>query len=143
MNCQDFLEFVNESGEDGFMVFSVGSIVSGFNNMDLTESIALLLSRLPQRVVWKHVGATPTNIGSNTKIASWIPQTALLGISLQCCCSYYCCCCFLLFFSCPLCVELCVLNEGQLDINSVCRNILFRRVIPMFCFSKIKIINLE
>ena len=67
------------SGDAGFIVFSTGSIVaSGFDD-NLTESIALVLKKLPQRVVWKHNGSTPKNLGSNTKISPWLPQPALLG----------------------------------------------------------------
>ncbi|XP_072046053.1 UDP-glucuronosyltransferase 1-2-like [Amphiura filiformis] len=75
----DFQEFANGSGDAGFIVFSTGSIVaSGFDDT-FVESIALIFKTLPQRVVWKHSGSTPKNLGSNTKIAPWLPQAALLA----------------------------------------------------------------
>ncbi|XP_072046054.1 LOW QUALITY PROTEIN: UDP-glucuronosyltransferase 2A3-like [Amphiura filiformis] len=75
----DFQEFVDGSGDAGFIVFSTGSIVaSGFDDT-FVESIALVLKKLPQRVFWKHSGSTPKNLGSNTKIAPWLPQAALIA----------------------------------------------------------------
>uniref|UniRef100_A0A9L0ICP7 Glucuronosyltransferase n=1 Tax=Equus asinus TaxID=9793 RepID=A0A9L0ICP7_EQUAS len=67
-------EFVQGSGEDGIVVFSLGSIVQ-----DLTEEkanmIALALAQIPQ----KFRGKKPDTLGPNTQLFKWIPQNDLLG----------------------------------------------------------------
>ena len=44
-----------------------------------TQFITRVLSKLPQRVVWKHDGPTLLNLGPNIKTMKWLPQNNLLG----------------------------------------------------------------
>ena len=81
---QDFKAFVDGSGDAGFIVFSLGSIVKNVFDSDLMEKIASVFNKLPHRVVWKHDGITPKNLGANTKVSPWIPQAALLGKNHVC-----------------------------------------------------------
>ncbi|XP_043533221.1 UDP-glucuronosyltransferase 2C1-like [Chiloscyllium plagiosum] len=71
-------EFVQSSGEHGIIVMSLGSMVSSLS-MHITMQIAEALAQVPQKVIWKHNGETPPNIGNNTLLAKWIPQNDLLG----------------------------------------------------------------
>ncbi|XP_047654772.1 UDP-glucuronosyltransferase 2A1 isoform X1 [Phacochoerus africanus] len=71
-------EFVQSSGEDGIVVFTLGSMVK-----NLTEAradlIASALAQIPQKVLWRYSGKRPTTLGANTRLYDWIPQNDLLG----------------------------------------------------------------
>ncbi|XP_008067707.1 UDP-glucuronosyltransferase 2B4-like isoform X3 [Carlito syrichta] len=71
-------DFVQSSGENGIVVFSLGSMVS-----DMTEErvnvIASALAQIPQKVLWRFNGKKPDTLGPNTRLYKWIPQNDLLG----------------------------------------------------------------
>ncbi|XP_008062242.1 UDP-glucuronosyltransferase 2B17-like isoform X3 [Carlito syrichta] len=71
-------DFVQSSGGNGVVVFSLGSMVS-----DLTEEranvIASALAQIPQKVLWRFDGKKPHTLGPNTKLYKWLPQNDLLG----------------------------------------------------------------
>uniref|UniRef100_A0A8C1URT3 glucuronosyltransferase n=1 Tax=Cyprinus carpio TaxID=7962 RepID=A0A8C1URT3_CYPCA len=71
-------EFVNGSGEHGFVVFTLGSMVS-----QLPEAKARVFfeafRQIPQRVLWRHTGPVPENAPKNVKLMKWLPQNDLLG----------------------------------------------------------------
>ncbi|XP_033625495.1 UDP-glucuronosyltransferase 2C1-like [Asterias rubens] len=76
---QEFETFVQGSGDEGVLVFSVSTLV---NIMDdkMADMIAGALARLPFRVIWKYMSERrPATLGNNTMLASWIPQNDLLG----------------------------------------------------------------
>ena len=76
---QDFEEFVQGSGDEGVLVFSVSTLVNTMDD-DMADMLAGALARLPLRVVWKYVGTRqPATLGNNTLLASWLPQNDLLG----------------------------------------------------------------
>ncbi|XP_071480336.1 UDP-glucuronosyltransferase 1A9-like [Diadema antillarum] len=68
-----------EGSRDGFIVFSLGSGTTAFDNQTVTDTIAKVFSKLPQRVVWRYVGPKPRYLGNNTLILNWLPQTDLLA----------------------------------------------------------------
>ncbi|XP_021574002.1 UDP-glucuronosyltransferase 2B4-like isoform X4 [Carlito syrichta] len=72
-------DFVQSSGENGIVVFSLGSMVS-----DMTEErvnvIASALAQIPQKVLWRFNGKKPDTLGPNTRLYKWIPQNDLLDI---------------------------------------------------------------
>ncbi|XP_051865824.1 UDP-glucuronosyltransferase 2A1-like [Pristis pectinata] len=70
--------FVQGSGEHGVVLLSLGTLVTTLPDW-MAETIAVSLSRLPQRVVWRHVGPVPKGVGNNTLVMGWIPQNDLLG----------------------------------------------------------------
>jgi glucuronosyltransferase len=45
----------------------------------MTEVIASAFARLPQKVVWRHLGERPLSLGNNTLLVKWLPQNDLLG----------------------------------------------------------------
>ncbi|XP_066566031.1 UDP-glucuronosyltransferase 2A1 isoform X2 [Amia ocellicauda] len=70
--------FVQSSGEHGIIIMSLGTLVNGLP-MELTEKIAAAFSQLPQKVIWRHLGERPSNLGNNTLLVKWMPQNDLLG----------------------------------------------------------------
>lgn len=71
-------EFVEGSGEHGIVVMSLGTLVKGLP-IDITSEIAAAFAQLPQKVIWRHLGERPSNLGNNTLLVKWLPQNDLLG----------------------------------------------------------------
>nr|XP_044986121.1 UDP-glucuronosyltransferase 2B1-like [Jaculus jaculus] len=71
-------DFVQSSGEDGIVVFSLGSMVSTLTE-EKANLIASALAQIPQKVIWRFDGKKPDTLGSNTRLYKWIPQNDLLG----------------------------------------------------------------
>lgn len=75
---QDFEKLVNSSGEHGFVVFSLGSMVSEIP-MNKAMDIAEALGYIPQTVIWRYTGKVPSNLANNTHLVKWLPQNDLLA----------------------------------------------------------------
>ncbi|XP_049324901.1 UDP glucuronosyltransferase 5 family, polypeptide D1 isoform X4 [Astyanax mexicanus] len=75
---QDLEAFVQSSGEHGFIIMTLGTLVDGLP-ADTAEEIAAVFSKLPQKVIWRHLGAKPSTLGNNTLLVDWMPQNDLLG----------------------------------------------------------------
>lgn len=71
-------EFVQSSGEHGFIVMSLGTLVKGLP-LEITSEIAAAFAQIPQKVIWRHAGEPPSNVGNNTLLVKWLPQNDLLG----------------------------------------------------------------
>ncbi|XP_043304410.1 UDP-glucuronosyltransferase 2A2 isoform X1 [Cervus canadensis] len=71
-------EFVQSSGEDGIVVFSLGSMVKNLTE-EKANRIASALAQIPQKVLWRYKGKKPATLGANTRLYDWIPQNDLLG----------------------------------------------------------------
>ncbi|XP_039324150.1 UDP-glucuronosyltransferase 2B7 [Saimiri boliviensis] len=71
-------EFVQSSGENGIVVFSLGSMVSTMTE-ERANVIASALAKIPQKVLWRFDGNKPDALGLNTRLYKWIPQNDLLG----------------------------------------------------------------
>ncbi|XP_047575403.1 UDP-glucuronosyltransferase 2A2 isoform X1 [Lutra lutra] len=71
-------EFVQSSGEDGVVVFSLGSMVKNLTD-EKANLIASALAQIPQKVLWRYKGKKPATLGHNTRLYDWIPQNDLLG----------------------------------------------------------------
>ncbi|KAH1170483.1 hypothetical protein KIL84_001468 [Mauremys mutica] len=71
-------EFVQSSGEHGIVVFSLGSMIYNLTE-EKSNMVALALSQIPQKVLWRYKGKKPETLGPNTRIYDWIPQNDLLG----------------------------------------------------------------
>ncbi|XP_061524999.1 UDP glucuronosyltransferase 5 family, polypeptide G1 [Phycodurus eques] len=74
----DLEAFVQSSGEHGVVVMSLGTLVSALPG-DVTEAIAAAFAQLPQKVIWRIKGETPSSLGNNTRLVDWLPQKDLLG----------------------------------------------------------------
>ncbi|XP_004419188.1 PREDICTED: UDP-glucuronosyltransferase 2C1-like [Ceratotherium simum simum] len=71
-------EFVQSSGEDGVVVFTLGSMVQNLTE-EKSNMIASALAQIPQKVLWRYTGKKPETLGPNTRLYEWIPQNDLLG----------------------------------------------------------------
>ncbi|XP_061114675.1 UDP-glucuronosyltransferase 1-2-like [Conger conger] len=71
-------EFVQSSGEHGVVLMSLGTLLGGLQP-HFSEVIASAFARLPQKVLWRHLGARPSTLGNNTLLVDWLPQNDLLG----------------------------------------------------------------
>ncbi|OWK13829.1 hypothetical protein Celaphus_00017445, partial [Cervus elaphus hippelaphus] len=70
-------EFVQSSGENGIVVFTLGSMISSMTE-ERANVIASALAQIPQKVLWRHDGKKPDTLGPNTRLYKWIPQNDLL-----------------------------------------------------------------
>ncbi|XP_057583688.1 UDP-glucuronosyltransferase 2B4-like [Hippopotamus amphibius kiboko] len=71
-------EFVQSSGENGIVVFTLGSMVSKVTE-ERANIIASAFAQIPQKVLWRYDGKKPDTLGPNTRLYKWIPQNDLLG----------------------------------------------------------------
>ena len=78
---KEWQSFVDSSGDHGVVVLAMGSIINDEITEEQVENIAISLSLLPQKVAWGYAGKLPKTLGNNTKVAKWIPQNDLLGIT--------------------------------------------------------------
>uniref|UniRef100_A0AAY4ED22 UDP-glucuronosyltransferase n=1 Tax=Denticeps clupeoides TaxID=299321 RepID=A0AAY4ED22_9TELE len=74
----DLEEFVNGSGKHGFVVFTLGSMVSKIPEAKAMEFFEAF-RQIPQRVLWRYTGPVPANVPKNVKLMKWLPQNDLLG----------------------------------------------------------------
>ncbi|KAM5271744.1 UDP-glucuronosyltransferase 2B15-like [Ctenodactylus gundi] len=71
-------DFVQSSGENGIVVFSLGSVVPNITE-ERANVISSALAQIPQKVLWRFDGKKPNTLGANTRLYEWIPQNDLLG----------------------------------------------------------------
>ncbi|XP_032190363.1 UDP-glucuronosyltransferase 2B31-like [Mustela erminea] len=71
-------EFVQSSGENGIVVFTLGSMITNLPE-EKANVIASALAQIPQKVLWRFAGKKPDKLGPNTRLYDWIPQNDILG----------------------------------------------------------------
>ncbi|XP_067236181.1 UDP-glucuronosyltransferase 2A3-like isoform X3 [Chanodichthys erythropterus] len=74
----DLEEFVQSSGEHGVIIMTLGTVFGQLLSEN-NDEIAAAFAQLPQKVIWRHTGPRPANLGNNTLIVDWLPQNDLLG----------------------------------------------------------------
>ncbi|KAG5283035.1 hypothetical protein AALO_G00037530 [Alosa alosa] len=77
-SSQEVEEFVNGSGEHGFVIFTLGSMVSQMPE-EKARVFFEAFRQIPQRVLWRYTGPVPENAPKNVKLMKWLPQNDLLG----------------------------------------------------------------
>ncbi|XP_046695513.1 UDP-glucuronosyltransferase 2C1-like isoform X4 [Silurus meridionalis] len=75
---KDMEDFVQSSGDDGIVVFSLGSMIRNLTK-ERANTIAAALGQIPQKVLWRYTGEKPETLSPNTRLYDWIPQNDLLG----------------------------------------------------------------
>ncbi|XP_030625691.1 UDP-glucuronosyltransferase 2A2 isoform X2 [Chanos chanos] len=75
---KDLEDFVQSSGDDGVVVFTLGSMVDKITK-EKSNIIAAALGQIPQKVLWRYSGERPDTLAPNTRLCDWLPQNDLLG----------------------------------------------------------------
>ncbi|KAI1900170.1 hypothetical protein AGOR_G00047250 [Albula goreensis] len=75
---EDMEELVLSSGDDGIVIFTLGSMIKNLT-MEKTNIIAHALGQIPQKILWRYSGEKPETLAPNTILYDWIPQNDLLG----------------------------------------------------------------
>ncbi|XP_029028724.1 UDP-glucuronosyltransferase 1-2-like isoform X4 [Betta splendens] len=71
-------DFVQGAGEHGVIVMSLGTLVNDLPK-EVTDAIANVFAKMPQKVIWRHKGKRPSTLGNNILLVDWMPQKDLLG----------------------------------------------------------------
>ncbi|XP_047445076.1 UDP-glucuronosyltransferase 1A1-like [Mugil cephalus] len=66
------------SGEHGFIVFTLGSLVSDMPE-EITSVFLEAFRQIPQKVFWRYTGKIPDDVPENVKMMKWVPQNDLLA----------------------------------------------------------------
>jgi len=77
----DLEKFANESGEDGFILFTLGSAIKSSSiPVEIVQTFVRVFSQIPQRVIWKwEADERPANLSPNVMTVKWAPQSDLLA----------------------------------------------------------------
>ncbi|XP_058163748.1 UDP-glucuronosyltransferase 3A1-like [Dasypus novemcinctus] len=79
---QDFENFITKYGDSGFVLVSLGSIMSIYQTQEIIREMNSAFARLPQGVIWKcETSHWPKDmkLAANVKIMDWLPQNDLLA----------------------------------------------------------------
>uniref|UniRef100_A0A665TYF2 UDP-glucuronosyltransferase n=1 Tax=Echeneis naucrates TaxID=173247 RepID=A0A665TYF2_ECHNA len=68
------------SGEHGFVVFTLGTMVSDMPE-EITSIFLEVFRQIPQKVIWRYTGQVTSSIPENVKMMKWVPQNDLLAHS--------------------------------------------------------------
>ncbi|XP_029385683.1 UDP-glucuronosyltransferase-like [Echeneis naucrates] len=74
----DLAEFVDGLGDDGFIVFTLGSMVSSMPK-EKAKLFFDAFRQIPQQVFWRYTGPTPEDVPKNVRLMKWLPQNELLA----------------------------------------------------------------
>ncbi|KAK2839584.1 hypothetical protein Q5P01_013324 [Channa striata] len=74
----DLEEFVDGSGDDGFIVFTLGSMVSNMPE-EMAKHFFDAFRQIPQRVLWRYTGVPPNDAPKNVRLMKWLPQNDVLA----------------------------------------------------------------
>nr|XP_006116827.2 UDP-glucuronosyltransferase 3A2-like [Pelodiscus sinensis] len=78
---QELEDFIANS-EDGFIIVTLGSMLSSIPHLEVLQEMNAAFAHLSQRVIWRcQYSKWPKELklASNVKIADWLPQNDLLG----------------------------------------------------------------
>jgi glucuronosyltransferase len=79
-HIQDIRQFLDGAGKEGFIFFSMGSLLQGSQMpASFRKSILSTFSKLKQRVLWKFETEAMEVLPPNVKLTKWAPQQDVLG----------------------------------------------------------------
>ncbi|XP_075040421.1 UDP-glucuronosyltransferase 3A1-like [Mixophyes fleayi] len=79
---QELEDFITESGESGFIVVTLGSMLSSIPLVEFVKEMNAGLAKIPQKVIWRYQTShwpEEVALAPNVKIVDWLPQNDLLG----------------------------------------------------------------
>ncbi|XP_075122642.1 UDP-glucuronosyltransferase 3A1-like [Leptodactylus fuscus] len=79
---QDIEDFIAKSGESGFIVMTLGSLISSIPRLDLVKEINSAFANIPQKVIWRYKTSQwpkDVKLAPNVRLMDWVNQNDLLG----------------------------------------------------------------
>ncbi|KAM4808359.1 UDP-glucuronosyltransferase 3A1-like [Rhinophrynus dorsalis] len=79
---QELENFISQSGDTGFIVVALGSMISSYPLKELVKEMNDAFKQIPQHVIWRYQGSEwpkDLELAPNVKIMDWISQNDLLG----------------------------------------------------------------
>ncbi|XP_075698015.1 UDP-glucuronosyltransferase 3A2 isoform X2 [Rhinoderma darwinii] len=78
----DLEDFIAESGESGFIVVTLGSMLSTIPIKDLVKEMNSAFANIPQKVIWRYktsLWPADLKVAPNVRLMDWVTQNDLLG----------------------------------------------------------------
>ncbi|CAN2391415.1 Glycosyltransferase family 28 C-terminal domain [Pristimantis euphronides] len=79
---QELEAFVADSGESGFIVVTLGSMISSFPLVDFLKEMNDGFAKLTQKIIWRYDKSSwpkEVNVAPNVRLMDWLSQNDLLG----------------------------------------------------------------
>ncbi|KAG8544956.1 hypothetical protein GDO81_021577 [Engystomops pustulosus] len=79
---QDLEDFIAESGDSGFILVTLGSMVSTIPRTDLIREMNSAFASVPQKIIWRYKSSQwpeDLKLAPNVRLMDWVNQNDLLG----------------------------------------------------------------